>query len=113
MTKSIKTPIIPQVLESLLLEFPDRLSSKILGKELRSNGYNFETSGGQLANYLKRFGYMNDYHGSKMWTKIKTTPPEPPKLIGLQSFSIQEIIAELKDRGYTGKLIAPGNPIIL
>jgi len=103
-------PINPTVLKELICQFPNRFSSKQVTRLLREKGYNYVTTGGQLAYHFRNFGFVNDYPGSKMWVKKK--PVEGVK-ITLEQFTDDELIAEIKRRGYTGTLNPPSKSIVL
>lgn len=104
------TPINPTVLKELVSQFPNRFSSKAVTRLLREKGYNYVTTGGQLANHFRNFGFVNDYPGSKMWMKKK--PVELFKMTA-ELLTDDELLAEIKRRGYTGTLNPPLKSIIL
>jgi len=109
----MKTPINPLVVKQLLIDFPNRFSSRFFAKALRDKGYNYETSGGQLATHLRNLGCYNDIYCSKMWNKKVNNSSPTIQSKDIKSFSDEELIAEIKRRGYTGTLNPPTKSINL
>lgn len=109
MTQSIN----PHVLKQVLCEFPNRFSSSEVAKYLSKKGYNYNTKSGLLAYHFREFGFINEKKRSKMWIKNPTLLQEFRDPNYLSRCTDDQIIAEIKRRGYTGTLNPPSKSIIL
>lgn len=115
------TRINPQVLKEVIYEFPNRFSSVEVCRNLRQRGYNYNTKTGLLAYYFREFGFINEKKSSKMWIKnpnLLQQFRDPNYLsngvkVRLEQFTDDEVLADLKRRGYTGTLNPPSKSIIL
>lgn len=109
------THINREVLKQILIDFPQTFTSDSVTEKLKSNGYNYKTSSGELSHNLKKLGYVNMGHRSKVWTKKIDNSINQTKQIlkDLTQYPIEELIQEIKRRGYTGTLNPPSKSIIL
>lgn len=104
-----------EVLKQILIDFPHTFTSEEVTRKLKLNGFNYKTNSGELSHNLKKIGYTNMGHRSKVWVKKSEIINEQikPKSMELNQFSDQQLIDEIKRRGYTGTLNPPSKSIIL